>query len=735
MRPRHLRLLIALLAGVTATSGMAQDRRAGPVDPPAAYLTVANPDEDDQLAAGDALTGAALSISRDGALLAGGAHFEDSTATGVNGNQADNGADNSGAAYVFARAGTAWRQQAYLKASNTQRNDQFGFAVALSGDGNTLAVTANFEDSAATGVNGNQADNSAEDSGAVYVFTRNGATWAQQAYIKSSNTGVEDRFGFSVALSDDGSTLAVGAINEDSVATGINGNQADNSAQASGAVYLFTRRGTAWSQDTYVKASNTQAGDLFGFCVTLSSDGNTLGVCGYDEDSSAQGINGDQASNAAAGSGAAYVFARSGGAWAQQAYVKASNTVLQSAFGSAIVLSGDGNTLVVCAVDEDGVAPGVGAAQWQADRSPETRTRIAEASAGAVYVYARTGGAWAFQSYIKSSNIQANDQFGLRLAISQDGNVLAAGAPLQGEESGAVYVFSRTAGKWSQQAYVEPAGSEAYDQFGSGVALSGNGRILAAGAAGDDGPGNKVRDAGSIYVVSLAAPEITAIASNAIRGPLLVLAADHQKQTGNGVAVQFDTSPSIARRLAAGESADVLITTPAGVDQAIKDGKALADSRVHIGKMAVGVAIKRGARRPTISSVDAVRAAIVQADAVLYSQGASGVYIEKMLRDMGLAEQVKGKAVQLPTGADMVKRLETSRGNEIGFTQVSELMEAEAHGGVTLVGPLPAALQNYTLFDAVVMTGARTPDAARAFVRTLTSPAGRKALASNGWEF
>lgn len=127
------------------------------------------------------------------------------------------------------------RQDAFAKASNTDSSDQFGVSVALSGD--TLAVGAYGEDSNATGTNGNQADNSALNSGAVYVFTRNGVVWSQEAYVKASNSAAADVFGSSVALSGD--TLAVSAWQEDSNATGINGDQTDNSAGASGAVYIL----------------------------------------------------------------------------------------------------------------------------------------------------------------------------------------------------------------------------------------------------------------------------------------------------------------------------------------------------------------------------------------------------------------------------------------------------------------------------------------------------------------
>ena len=481
----------------------------------AGTLTASNAGEDDHLGAGNALTGVALQVSRDGRTLAVAAPHEDSVARGINGDQKDDSAFDAGAVYVFTRNGSDWVQQAYIKASNAQSGDQFGFAVALSGDGNTLAVAANFEDSGAAGINGNQADESASGAGAVYVFVRNGATWTQQAYIKASNAGEGDRFGYSLALSDEGNTLSVGTIGEDSGSTGTSGNQADNSAQQAGAVYVFTRSGDTWTQQAYLKASNTQAGDMFGFCVALSADGNTLGVCAYDEDSSAEGIDGDQADNSTNGSGAAYILVRSGGTWRQQAYVKASNTTIQGAFGAAIAMSGDGNTLAICAVDEDGLTPGVGAVQWQADRKAAERTRVPEDSAGAVYVYERRGATWSFQTYIKSSNIRANDTFGTRLALSADGSILAAGAPQQpgggngvnppiadasAPESGALYVFARDAGGWRQEAYVKAPDAAEYDQFGSAVAVSGDGRVLAAAAMGADGRDNATRDAGAVYV-------------------------------------------------------------------------------------------------------------------------------------------------------------------------------------------------------------------------------------------
>src|SRR5262245_34783087 len=131
----------------------------------------------------------------------------------------------------------AWAHEAYVKPSTTDPNDQFGYSVALSGDSDTLAVGARYEASNATGIGGNQADDTMAASGAVFVFVRNPA-WSQEAYVKASNTAGSDWFGTSVALNDDGNALAVGANGEDSNATGVGGDQLNDFAGQAGAAYV-----------------------------------------------------------------------------------------------------------------------------------------------------------------------------------------------------------------------------------------------------------------------------------------------------------------------------------------------------------------------------------------------------------------------------------------------------------------------------------------------------------------
>ena len=337
-----------------------------------AYVKASDSDAGDNI-------GANVSLSADGNTMAVGANEEDSSATGVNGDQTDNSADWSGAVYVFGFDGTNWAQTAYLKASNTDAGDAFGEPVALSADGATLAVGAYDESSNATGINGDQTDNSAVNAGAVYVFRHNGTDWFQQAYIKASNTDAGDHFGGSVeriALSGDGATLAVGAPDESSNATGIDGNQNDNSALNSGAVYVFQYDGTNWFQQAYVKASNSNAGYGFGDRLELTSDGTGLAVGAPGESSCAAGVGGDQNDNSCPGTGAAYVFRFDGTDWFQQSYVKASNAGANDRFGRDIALSADGSTLAVGATGEESLATGIGGDQT--DNSVHS---------GAVYVY------------------------------------------------------------------------------------------------------------------------------------------------------------------------------------------------------------------------------------------------------------------------------------------------------------------------------------------------------------
>jgi len=501
----------SLIVGVDAQNPAPGSAAGGPQLRQAAYIKASNAEAADHFGCGGALdghTGNAVAISADGNTMAIGAHQESSNAKGVNGNQNNNAAYAAGAVYVYARtANGGWAQQAYVKAANARQLANFGSVVALSADGNTMAVSSHFESSASKGVNGNQNDESMPQAGAVYVFGRTGTTWAQQAYLKASNTGRApapgvaddlgdgDQFGFSLAISGDGNTVAVGAISEDGPASSINNLQfQDNdSAASSGAVYVYTRTGSAWSQQAYVKSANSRGGQLFGYGVALDMDGNTMAVTGYDEAGSGRTPNAipDQRRG---GSGAIYVFTRADGNWRQSGYLKGSRSEQGDSLGYSVTISEDGNTIAAGTADEDCYTLGVNPEGCDNDRAANT-------SSGAAYLWVRNGNNWTEQAFIKSSNPGLEDWFGVRMALSGDGNTLAISAALENSmgqginpkqdddlatDAGAVYFFTREGTTWTQKAFVKAAQNETYDEFGSALALSRDGKTMVVGARGED---------------------------------------------------------------------------------------------------------------------------------------------------------------------------------------------------------------------------------------------------------
>jgi len=481
--------------------------------------------------------------------------------------------------YIFdvtRQTAASFDHEAYVKASNTESEDFFGASIVLSG--NTLAVGVPQEDSSATSAGGDQSDNNAEQSGAVYVFSRDlTGVWSQQAYIKASNAETGDRFGASIAL--DGDTLVVGAPNEDSAAVGVGGDQSDNNAQESGAVYVFSRdTGGVWTEQAYIKASNTEAADWFGTSVALSAKFLAVGAPG--EDSMATGADGDQADNSVGQSGSVYVYTRDPvGGWPQDVYLKAPLADADDLFGTSVgwgfyadAVFGDFDMLAVGAPGEDSdirgpVPPGEG--------------NLADNSAtdsGAVYVIShnefgvpghgpepRWGLGTAF--VLKASNAEALDAFGETLAF--EGTTLAVSATgedsnttgVDGDQadnsaadSGAVYVFrlSTAGGDWVQRSYLKASNTEAGDAFSSGITWSRFG--LAVTASGEDSSAigvngdeadNTMADSGAAYLFTGLRQYAYVKASNteagdrlttiAWQGDTVVVGATHEDSNAIGI--------------------------------------------------------------------------------------------------------------------------------------------------------------------------------------------------------
>lgn len=465
------------------------------VDPIAqqAYLKASNTDAGDEF-------GSVVAASGDTVVV--GASKESSKATGVDGDQSDNSMPRAGAVYVFVRKGSVWRQQAYLKASNTGKGDAFGNSVAISGD--TLVVGAPYEHSTATGINGDQTNVGEMVYGAVYIFTRNNTVWTQQAYLKASNATAR-KFGWTVAISGD--NVVTGTPDDRSKATGINGDQDDISLSGAGAAYVFVRNGKEWKQEAYLKPSNTHERMSFGASVAVSGDVIIVGA--PREQSNATGINGNQNDRSFTfGSGAAYVFDRKGAEWTQQAYLKAINNAPYTfLYGHSVAASG--GTIVIGAYGE--ASGGTGA-----HANPKQRG----GSSGAVYIYSLKGTEIKQQGFLKGDTIHQT-QFGYAVAIDRD--IIAVGASWDrgGSDAayndikkpvtsspGAAYLFTKTStGSWMKVGMFRSSNPGVCAQFGHCVAVSGDVVVVgtpaeSCGAKGVNGNGNdrSAERAGAAYV-------------------------------------------------------------------------------------------------------------------------------------------------------------------------------------------------------------------------------------------
>jgi hypothetical protein len=355
---------------------------------------------------------------------------------------ATDGHFEQGAAYVFTRDGGGWGEQAKLSARDGAARDEFGFAVAVSGE--TVAVGSRKSD-----VGGK------DDQGFVSIFERAGGVWTETAKLVASDGAPGDLFGHSVAI--DGNTLVVGAP------------LVDVGPYAShGAAYVFVRAGNRWTQQAILKATDGFTADFFGLAVAVDGETVVVGVSSHDV-----GGNPNQ--------GAVYVYVRQGNAWVQQAQLTAADGVGYDELGRSIAVSGD--TILA------GSFAGIGANAYQ----------------GAAYVFARAGGVWTQQAKLTAPDGAANDRFaGSAVALTGDTAVIGSFAHDVGPNAnqGAVYLFVRQQGTWTHRAKLSAGDGSTFDNLGYSVAISGD--TIVAGASGDDEGPNA--DQGSAYLFRANAP-------------------------------------------------------------------------------------------------------------------------------------------------------------------------------------------------------------------------------------
>jgi molybdate transport system substrate-binding protein len=229
-----------------------------------------------------------------------------------------------------------------------------------------------------------------------------------------------------------------------------------------------------------------------------------------------------------------------------------------------------------------------------------------------------------------------------------------------------------------------------------------------------------------------AAQDVTVLSAGAVEPGLAAALALYEKESGAKVAVTFNTAPQIRERIEKGEKFDVVIVPPAVMDAFAQAGRVDAE-RVTLGRVGQGIAVRPGAPVPDVSSVEALKRAVLEADSVVFNRATGGQYIESMLRKIGVYDQIERKTTRYASAAQVMDHLLKGKGREVGFAPMTEIMLYKDKG-LRFVGPLPPEVQQYNTYVASPMRGATNAPAASALVRFLGTPPAKAALAAGGVE-
>jgi hypothetical protein len=344
---------------------------------------------------------------------------------------------------------TILRNPVVIAGGYAYTSPEFGYGVSISTDGNYVAVGARGEFA-----------NSSSYGGAVYIYTRSGSTWTQQARLVGSTVSTDYRFGSSVSINSDGTYLLVGAY-------GKNYNV--------GTAYVFTRSGSTWTQQAEIPSPTTSA-DLFALRSAINSTGDLVAIC-------AQGNPG--ATSSYTQSGAVHVYSRSGSTWTLQQTLRASDENTYWRFGRSVRFNSDSTYIIVGA--------------------PMSSTGVGN---GAAYIFTRSGSTWTQQAKITASDAQVDDYFGTSVSINSDATYAISGAEYEDggagdplTSAGAAYIFTRSGSTWTQQAKITASDIAGGDLFGGGVSMNDNGNYVVVTAIGEDGgTGDPINNGGAAYV-------------------------------------------------------------------------------------------------------------------------------------------------------------------------------------------------------------------------------------------
>ena len=238
--------------------------------------------------------------------------------------------------------------------------------------------------------------------------------------------------------------------------------------------------------------------------------------------------------------------------------------------------------------------------------------------------------------------------------------------------------------------------------------------------------------AGAMLAQVALAAEITVLSGGAVEPGLKAATTAFEKETGHTVKITFNTSPQIAKRVTGGDVFDVVIAPPGAIKEFAKAEK-VEDGGSNLGRVGSGVAIRPGAPVPDISSADAIKRVVLEAESIVFNRASTGIYIENMLKKMGVYDQIESRTTRYPDAFAVMEHVAKGKGREVAFGPITEILLFRDKG-VRLVGPLPAEIQNYTSYIAARMSAGPNKEAADAFVRFLGGPVAKPLFVAAGIE-
>jgi hypothetical protein len=365
--------------------------------------------------------------------------FTGASSGGVSAATAPENGDTGKHPAVGAETDEVWSQQQKLFANDGDGSDSFGDGVAVSGDSTTVLIGASDDDN----LNG-------EEAGSAYAFIKSGGEWTEQQKLTAPNGDEFGEFGFSASMSIDGKTAFIGA-------------------PADGSAHVFSKTGGEWTQQQRLTPPDGEESDDFGIELSVSGDGTTVIISESDGD--------PQETQP----GGVYVFTESGGEWSYQQKLTVPDGEVQDDFGQSLAISGDGTVVFIGSSDDE-------------NQNGE--------QAGSAYVFTNSGGEWIRQQKLLAEDGDSADTFGVSAAISHNGTTALIGASTDGNpngnDAGAVYVFTETDGEWTQRQKLVAEDGDSEDFFGAGLSISNDGTIALIGGTGADNSSGK--DTGAVYV-------------------------------------------------------------------------------------------------------------------------------------------------------------------------------------------------------------------------------------------